>query len=175
MCLPQHLGPPSSVKAGGASQTAHLIHRLLDSLPAGERILSLPQECSRWTVCPTGLIQGGGLSRSGALKPVGSLPCEPELEHCLGLPLPRSTVAGLPGTSPAHMVSNNSLEPLILLGFISTVGVNFLIYYPLCLSFPSSSLSRAWKRPQQPRTSLQRPRPSLTLPQLPLHFQEKVH
>ena len=34
------------------------------------------------------------------------------------------------------MVSNNSLEPLILLGFISRVGVNFLIYYPLCLSFP---------------------------------------
>ena len=64
-----------------------LFHGLLDSPPAEERILSLPQECShlasecsRWTICPTGLIQGRGLSRSGALKPVGSLPCELELD-----------------------------------------------------------------------------------------------
>lgn len=27
-------------------------------------------------------------------------------------------------------------DPLFLLGFISRLGVNFLIYYPLCLSFP---------------------------------------
>lgn len=64
--------------------------------------------------------------------------------------LPRPTVAG---TKPTHVIST----PLILLGFISRIRVNFLIYYTLCLAPPPSSLSCcAWKRP--PPTKNQPPR-----------------
>lgn len=43
---------------------------------------------------------------------------------------------GGPGTDPAHMVSNNSPKPPVLSRLISRIGVNFLIYYCLWLSFP---------------------------------------
>lgn len=46
------------------------------------------------------------------------------------------SVWGSPGTDPAHVVSNNSSPPPIVPGFISKIGVNFLIYYLRCLSFP---------------------------------------
>lgn len=131
-------------EAGHASQMACPVppgvrlttHQRKDIVPAQEHG-HLAAECSIRTVCLSEFIQGGRLSHSGALKPVGSLPCELESEEqCVGLPLPRPTVASVLGTSPAHVVSNRGPNPLFLLGFISRLGVNFLIYYPLRLSFP---------------------------------------
>lgn len=67
-------------------------------------------------------------------------------------------------------------EPHILLGFISRVEVNFLIYYLCAFPFPSSSLfSLCLEETPATKNQPQKPKPSLNPPRLPRCFREKVH
>lgn len=120
---------PDSIPSSTGCQAHHELKKGYcpnpEALSPGLRVLKMDSLPDR--------VEGGRLSHNGALKPIGSLPCELELEQGLSLPLPRPTMAR---TNPTHVVSSSSPKPLILLGFISRIGVNFLIYCPLCLSFP---------------------------------------